>query len=340
MNNSSTGLSNDGTNILHRVKFFILLILEIPSLALYLLIFTYIFTHRALLKTLQNQALLILLLVNFIEASGDIPMIIHFYYLNRVSPATAAYCTWWTLFDYILNASSEILMATMSIQRHLLIFNGAMLRIRKKCILFYYLPLLFGVVYPILAYIGFILIYQCDGTQWDFESNLCGLANCYFVYSRVLGTLDWAVDNALPAIATFVSDVLLIIRVIWQKRSRQQPMPWRKQRKMTLQLLSISSLYLFTWLPNAIFAIIEQLTDSSLASEIQSKYVFELIYLICLLMPWASMLTITGFTGWIVDKISHPLTMHNTIEPQAMTATIMGHENQHIQFSKSPVIIP
>jgi hypothetical protein len=329
-NNSNTEISNDGTIILHRVKFFILLILEIPSIVLYLLIFTYIFTHRPLLKTLQNQALLILLLVNFIEASGDVPIIIHFYYLGRVSPATAAYCTWWTLFDYILNASSEILMATMSIQRHLLIFNSHMLRIRKKCILFYYLPLLFGVVYPILAYLGFILIYQCDGTQWDFESNLCGLANCYFVYSRVLGTLDWALDNGLPAIATFVSDVVLIIRVIWQKRSRQQPISWRKQRNMALQLLSISSLYLFTWLPNAIFAIIEQLTDSSLASEIQSKYVFELIYLVCLLMPWVSIGVLSGFTRWIIEKIFHPLTIHNIIAPETMTATMIGHQNQRI----------
>lgn len=61
-----------------------------------------------------------------------------------------------------------------------------------------------------------ILLYQ-----WDFEKNLCGLANCYFVYSPVLGTLDWAINNALLALITVLSDVVLIVRVIWQKRSRQ-----------------------------------------------------------------------------------------------------------------------
>jgi hypothetical protein len=44
--------------VLHRAKFVILLVLQIPSIIISLLIFVFFLTHRAPLNVPQNQALL------------------------------------------------------------------------------------------------------------------------------------------------------------------------------------------------------------------------------------------------------------------------------------------
>ena len=150
MNVSIMETSEDDKTVLYRVKFFILLGLQIPSIILILFIFTFFYIHRTLLNVLQNQSLLFLLIVNFLSVSADLPMLISFYHLGRVSPATAAYYTWWTFFEYSLNLISELLMATISIQRHILIFHAHILHNRFKRFLFYYIPLLFCFIYPII----------------------------------------------------------------------------------------------------------------------------------------------------------------------------------------------
>ena len=108
MNNTSIEITDDEKFVLHRVKFVLLLVLQIPSILISISIFIFFLTHRALFRVRQNQALLILLLVNFIQVSFDLPMDIHFNRLGRVSPATPGYCTWWTFFEFTLNVASEI----------------------------------------------------------------------------------------------------------------------------------------------------------------------------------------------------------------------------------------
>ena len=125
------------------MKFIILLTLLTPLIIIYVFIFIYFIKRRFFLKMLQNQALLVLILVNFLQASCDLPMGIHFHYFGRVKPSAPAYRTWWTFFQYTLSVSNEFLMATISIQRHILIFNSHLLQIRKNVssfiiFLFYY----------------------------------------------------------------------------------------------------------------------------------------------------------------------------------------------------------
>lgn len=48
-----------------------------------------------------------------------------------------------------------------------------------------------------------------------------------------------------PILVIVLFSFLLLMRIIWQKHRVHQSMRWRKHRKMTLQLLLISLLYLF-----------------------------------------------------------------------------------------------
>ncbi|UJR38532.1 hypothetical protein I4U23_031200 [Adineta vaga] len=79
-------------------------------------------------------------------------MVIHFNRLGRVSPATNAYCKWWTFLEYTLNGAGEMLMATISIQRHIIVFNAGAFKIRSFRYLFHHLPLLLYIVYPLIRH--------------------------------------------------------------------------------------------------------------------------------------------------------------------------------------------
>ena len=48
----------------------------------------------------------------------------------------------------------------------------------------------------------------------------------------------------LPTFTIVISSVVLLLRVIWQKYHAQRQMNWRQYRKMTIQVLMISCLYL------------------------------------------------------------------------------------------------
>jgi hypothetical protein len=189
MNTTSTEIFVDEKFILHQVKFWLILLLQIPAIVLSLLIFIFLLKHRTILRTLQNQILCILL-VNFIQLSFDLPLPFRFYHLGYVSPANPKFCSFWTFFEFTLYATSEFLVATMPIQRHMLIFNGHILRIRWKRIVFYNLPLLFCLIYPITFYTCAIIFYPYDGSPWDYGNNLCGFTGCYLMYDKVLGTYD------------------------------------------------------------------------------------------------------------------------------------------------------
>ncbi|CAF1237130.1 unnamed protein product [Adineta ricciae] len=312
-------ISDDSANVLHRIKFYLLLTLHIPSILLYLLIFIFLATHRPQLTALINRGPIILLLINFLVAACILPLTIHFYRSNRVLPASAAYCTFWTFLQYTLNVSSEILMVIISVQRHIFILNRNLLRIRVKRILFHDIPLFFGVAYPAILYFGLVVIYPCDGTQWNFSALVCGYANCYLLDSNAFAIFDWAMHTGIPIVIIILANVMLIIRIIRQKRRLQQRVTWRKQRRMTIQLLSVAALYFIGWMPITSIAVIQQIHQSQLAAEIQSKYIVDFIYLVCLFMPLVCIGILPELKKWIQGLFRLHKRRRNTVKPTHVT---------------------
>jgi hypothetical protein len=133
--------------------------------------------------------------VNFIQLVGGVPLSLHFFRLGYVSLPTPIYCTWWTFFEYTLYAISEFLLATISLQRHIIIFNPHLLWIRWMRYVLHHLPLFLCIAYPTIFYVFAIILYPCDGTQGDYTNNLCSYANCYLLYDAKLGTFDLMFDN-------------------------------------------------------------------------------------------------------------------------------------------------
>ena len=212
--------------LIHRTKFFLVLSLQIPAIILFLFIFAFFITNPGHLRKLQNKALLVLFIVNFIQLTINIPVVVNFLRLNRVSPATGTYCKFWIYVESTLDAVNEFLVTIMSIQRHILIFQPNILHIRYKRYLLYYLPLLFGVIYPAVFYIGTVIFYPCDDAQWNFTLNACGDTVCYLSDNTALATYDWVANTGLPIIVIILANIVLVIRVIRQRHRRQRAISW------------------------------------------------------------------------------------------------------------------
>ena len=325
MENSSAQTFTDAHYLLHRVKFSVLLAFQIPAYALNLLIFIFFVRNRRALRAPQNPALLILLIVNFIQLSVTLPLDVRFYFLGYVSPSTPSFCTFWTFTEFTLNEVSEYLMATISVQRHMLIFNGHLLRIRWMRIILHHVPLVFCLIYPAIFYLFAILLYPCDGTQYDYSSNICGLATCYLVFDKILGTLDWSVNNGLPMVIDVSANVLLIVRVIRQKRRQNQPLSWKKQRRMTVQLFCLSSLYLMAWSPCFVVSLVQILGYPTFLAQIQTDYFLDLIYLVNLFLPWVCLGLIPELLTWI-KALCHCRQQTNQVTALTVTHLPNGYQ--------------
>ena len=285
--------------ILHRVKFSILLGLQIPAVVLSLLIFYFFLTNHTSLKIPQNRSLLILLIVNFFQITVLVSLSIHLYAVGSVKPATPIYCTLWTFITFVLNGMSEYLMATIAIQQHMLIFHSHVLRIRWKRFTFHYFPLIFFLIYPTVFYTFLFILYPCDGTQWDYTSTTCGIAHCYLVYDKVLGTFDWLFNVGAPAVVIALANASLILRVIQKKRQHHRQVRWREQRRMTIQLICLSGIYLICWTPSLLVGIVQLLVRPTFLADLQTHYFIELSNIICLLLPWVCL----GFLPQVLNQI-------------------------------------
>ncbi|CAF1337407.1 unnamed protein product [Adineta steineri] len=209
----------------------------------------------------------------------------------------------------------ELLMAVISIQRHIFVFQPRLLNIRLKRYVIYYFPLLFCLIYPPIFYLIIIVFYPCDGTQWVFSSNLCGYANCYLLYNKMLSSFAWVINNGLPSIIIFLANVVLVFRVIQQKRHRQQLISWKKQRRMALQLLAISSVYMIGWIPNLISGVGQRIISPNFLAQIQLDYLLDLIYIVCLSLPWVCCRLLPEFNKWIWKLFCSGYVIRNDVRP-------------------------
>ena len=288
--------------VFYHIKFTILLVLQIAGIVLTLLIFIFFAKHRALLQAPQNHGLLILLVVNTIQLLFDIPLSLDFYSRGYVNPPTATYCIWWTYFEYTIYAVSEYLLATISVQRHMFIFSQNVLRNRWRRNILHHLPLFLCLTYPTIFYVFAIIVYPCDNTQWDYTSKLCGFANCYLIYGTALGTFDLVVNNGMPVVIDITANIILILRVFAQKRRAQQPLRWRQQRHMMMQLFCLSGLYLIGWTPFLLVEVINVVADPTFLRDVEIDYFADLIYICYLFFPWMCLGFFPELRKWIIEK--------------------------------------
>ncbi|CAF0999399.1 unnamed protein product [Adineta steineri] len=245
-----------------RSRFIPMVVLEIPAISVSVILFVYFALNRPVSAQLKNHGWIILLIVNFLQLTLQLPMPMSFYYLNYVSPATNGYCVWWTYCEYSLNAAGLFLNAWISVERHLIIFHAHQVFDKRwKRWIFHFIPIIFCLFWAPLFYFIVVVINPWCTNVWDYNRLLCGFP-CYYE-DAALSEFAFLFNIILPIVTIILANITLVIRVIYQKMSRQQGVNWRRHRRMVLQLWVMSSLHLGLWLPLVSTTLIETTVQPS-----------------------------------------------------------------------------
>ncbi|CAF0770595.1 unnamed protein product [Adineta steineri] len=270
--------------IAYIIRCWIYLIFVIPSLLCSIFNLYHFIVDRTLRKALYNHIIILILSLCLLYNITDIIWLIHFY--RTISPISYTYifCILWTYIDFAPFVSITLLVAWASIERHILIFHQNLVSTRTKRLFAHYLPMIIFTLYPLIYYMVMFFIIPCS-IPLNYAKTRCGLTNCAYP-SAAITMYDGIAHNILPVFSIVVFSIALIGRVWYNKYRMGQRFQWKKYRKMTIQLLSISSVYFFLLFPPMILNTAYAAGVSySVAADFYSGAMY-ISYLITLLIPF------------------------------------------------------
>ena len=226
----------------HSIRFWLYLFSNIASLLCTIFTLYLLLSDRVLRRAPHNQVIIVLLILGLVYECTDIPWIIHNSRFNEPWSASPAFYLFWVFFDYMVYSLQIALFAWATMERHILIFHESWLSTRKKRFFVHYLPIGAIIVYYVIYYSLVHFAPQCENSFTDFLAGGVFIP-CAFD-KTVLGLWDLIVHQVIPTFIIVIFCIALLLRVILQKSRMNQPIQWRKYRKMTIQLLSISTIYM------------------------------------------------------------------------------------------------
>lgn len=266
-----------------QVRFWLLLVFEIPGLACTIFLLYHLIMDRHLRKAIHNHVVVLFLCSALLTELIDIPSYLTFSRIGRVWPENEWYCKLWWFVNVGVFLMTSILMAFASIERHILVFYDKLVSSPRRRFIFHYLPIILILIYGFTFYIAVIFFPSCE-QLYDYTQPWCSFP-CYLT-DPILSMYDSIGNSVISIILTIIFSVALLARVIYQKRRMRQPIHWRKHRKITIQLLSIVSLYLFINLPLPILIVAHLCgVPPDVGLEVQ-LYTYFLCYFISLLLPY------------------------------------------------------
>jgi hypothetical protein len=179
----------------------------------------------------------------------DLPIRLYYLYKNSVLVHTYGFCLFWNWVASVLNIIGLHLMALGSIERNLFVFHNQFLSRHRLFVS--QIPMVFSIIYPTAFYTGVIFGSWWCTNSFDYSTLACG-PPCYLLTSTFFPLFGILTHHVLPVFIILFSNLALIIRVWLQKSGMNQTNTWRKNIRMTTQLLSISFIYLIVWLPQCI----------------------------------------------------------------------------------------
>jgi len=108
---------------------------------------------------------------------------------------------------------------------------------------------------------------------------------------------------------------VLIGRVIVQKRRVGQRAIWQRNRKMVLQLSSISIMYIIVWIPSILCYLIALIFQIAFAFDLASNVFIYFKYLTSLLCPFMCLVGLPE----VLQSIKQIFTQFNTVQPLVQT---------------------
>ncbi|CAM2729134.1 unnamed protein product [Rotaria socialis] len=330
MNNSLYKSNNEiivpTMSILERnFKFFVLLIMHIPSLCCSMFILYHFRWNR-----LANQILGVLVTVNLLTILFELPFTL--IYLRDGFVRNQKICPGWILVNYSLFILSIILIAWASIERFLFIYNEQLI---KRCrILLHYIPIGFFIVYTPTFYTGLVIFYPCE-QAFNPTNYICG-GPCY-LFRIVPCMIDWGTNVVLVLLVTcFMNSFLIIYNVKQRFRMRgsiitaDKSQQWRRTMKLSIQLFSISSLCVIGWVPYGVVSTLQIFSNTDLLTFLLSTFFIYFPYVQTSFTPYVCLLFIpeikkkfrsTLQSSWLIKLICHKNQVHVNNDEQLNTLT-------------------
>ncbi|UJR10996.1 hypothetical protein I4U23_015180 [Adineta vaga] len=269
--------------MVYTIEFSLGLIFEIQAIAISIIIFLYFLQNPRIRLKRHHYSWLALLTLNFFKLILDLPIALNFYYQEKLWPESYIFCTLWVWLDFSLSCATLYLTVWISIERHLIIFHSPTLfEGRWQKWIFRIVPIIICLIVPPILYFNLIVIPPQCTNIWDSQTLLCG-PPCYS-FTGFYGIFDFIFNICAPLLITIFVNLMLIIRVIKGKVSRQQAIEWRHHRKMILQFSAITVLQLAFSSPLVTVSFIQMTVMPSFMADQYStlEYIF---YYMPLLLP-------------------------------------------------------
>ena len=283
----------DSRFVWRQVVFGLFLFGQLMSIPCYLLMLYHLLFGRTARKALSNHVIVLILTFNFMSITIDLSMTMDFMRRGTVRSLNPALCLLHQYMAYGIWYGALFLILWASIERHILIFHSKLVSTARGRLLFHYIPLVFSSLYAPILYFYLIVFYPCENV-FVATSALCG-GPCFF--REMPAWFIWYdsfVHFIIPIFLIIVFGVLLLVRVLAQKRRLQQTVTWHQNRKMIVQLILVSSSYLVFCLPYFIITLVQSLGFPRFGSNVIKPYITQMTYVPVIVVPYATLITLSG----------------------------------------------
>ncbi|CAF4068782.1 unnamed protein product [Rotaria sordida] len=232
-------------------RFWLYLIPNICSVFCSFFVLYHFLFDRTLRQALNNHIIIVLLFIGLIYEITSVPLMLYWYQVGTAWKFTLTFAHFWTFVDYSCYSTQLVGFAYASIERHILIFHSNWVSTKKRRFWVHYFPLTSVLIYKIVYYVWIILFPFCEEVIRQSPFNgvpmSCVLGVPFFYKYNTIS------HQFVPVGLIIILNIALFLRVIWQKTRMNRSVEWRKQRKMTTQLLSASILYFIFMGPRTLF---------------------------------------------------------------------------------------
>lgn len=273
------------------VQFWTYLIFELPSLICAMFLLYHLIHDRHLRQQIHHHVMIILVFLCFMILVIDHSLYLDGWRVGRGNsfPSSPSLCLVWWFMDYGFYGAVSVFLTWAAFERHLLVFHRRQCFFtRRRVLLVHYLPLILLSIYLTIFYLGLIIFPPCENVFY-FQSLSCGSYPCYLDITW-LNTWDYLIHGVVCNLLEAFFSVSLLFRTIWRRYYSQRRFNWKKYRKMTIQLLTISSISMSINCPQSLIVLVRQAhPDLNHFGESIEPYLFYLTGYIILLIPVISL---------------------------------------------------
>ena len=332
MNNSNLSLYDNITQwsstVGYPVRFWAFLFANIFSLLSGFFDLYYLLSDASLRQALHNYVVIILLWLGIFYESTNIVWILYNDRNSRPLFRATLFYQFWTYINYTFFSIALELFAWATIERHILIFHHSWLSTKRRRFVIHYFPPILIIVYY-LIYLAFVHFYPfCVSDFQDFLNGGIHIP-CVF-YRTILGLWDLNFHQVFPTLIILIFSIGLIVRTVSQRNKLTHNIQWKKYRKMILQLLSISALYITCNGPWVLVIFVFQFGLSPTITAVALMYTGFLYYYVIFLFPFVCCLSLPELRNKLRAKVffcsrNSQATSHTT--RSAMKNTVTGAMN-------------